>query len=305
MERLIKDRVLQDLDFSDFTACVDCIKGKLTAKVRKSKTDRCTGLLELIHTNICGPFVPPAMGELICEKSESLDAFKIFKTKDELQKGKKIKAVNSNRGGEYYGRYDENGRNPGPFVRYLQECGIDARYTMPSTPQHNGIAERRNRTLLDMVRCYTIGSRGSREERIFVPVPVASAPIDDPVIEQIPVETHDEPQNQEQGEDHDVGDDEVMVRRSQRARRPANPDYYLVYFQEHELDVQDNSEPVSYQEAMHSPKSVLWMDVMKEELSFMSQNEFWELVQLPKDVKGEMAQDGIGNMGGMFSTFPN
>ena len=159
IERLVKDGVLQDLDFSDFTTCVDCVKGKLTAKVRKSKTDRCTDLLELIHTDICGPFVPPAMGgykyfitfiddfsryghiELIREKSESLDAFKVFKTNVELQKGKKIKAVNSDRGGEYCGRYDETGRNPGPFARYLQKCGIEAKYTMPGIPQQNGRGE--------------------------------------------------------------------------------------------------------------------------------------------------------------------
>ena len=59
---LVKDGVLQDLDFSDFTTCVDCVKGKLTAKVKKSKTDRYADLLELIHTDICGPFVPPATG---------------------------------------------------------------------------------------------------------------------------------------------------------------------------------------------------------------------------------------------------
>ena len=34
MERLIKDEILPNLDFSDFDICVDCIKGKLTAKVR-------------------------------------------------------------------------------------------------------------------------------------------------------------------------------------------------------------------------------------------------------------------------------
>ena len=176
MERFEKDDVLMELDFSDFATYIDCVKGKLTAKVRKSKTDRCTDLLEVIHTDICEPFVPPAMGgykyfitfiddfsrydhiELIREKSESLDAFKIFKTNVELQKGKKIKAVNSDRGGKYYGRYDETGRNPGPFARYLHECGIDAKYTRPGTLQHNRIAERRNRTLLDMVRCMLIHS---------------------------------------------------------------------------------------------------------------------------------------------------
>ena len=79
--------------------------------------------------------------------------FKAFKAKVELQLGKPIKAVKSDRGGEYYGRYDETGRNPRPLAKFLLECSIDARYTMSGTPQHNGVAEIRNRTLLDMVRC--------------------------------------------------------------------------------------------------------------------------------------------------------
>ena len=61
--------------------------------------------------------------------------FKAFKVKVELQLGKPIKAVKSDKGGEYYGRYDEIGRNPGSFTKFLLECGIDARYTMSCTPQ--------------------------------------------------------------------------------------------------------------------------------------------------------------------------
>ena len=38
------------------------------------------------------------------------------------------------------------------FVKFLEKHGIRAQYTMPGTPQQNGVAERRNRTLLDMVR---------------------------------------------------------------------------------------------------------------------------------------------------------
>ena len=34
-------------------------------------------------------------------------AFKAFKAKVELQQGKKIKVIHYDRGGEYYGRYDE------------------------------------------------------------------------------------------------------------------------------------------------------------------------------------------------------
>ena len=73
-----------------------------------------------------------------------------------------------------------------------------------------------------------------------------------------------------------------MVRRSQRTRRSAIPDDYIVYLQEHEFDVSNSSEPVTFQEAMKSPQSGLWMDAMKDELSSMSQNKVWELVELPK-----------------------
>ena len=60
--------------------------------------------------------------------------------------------MRSNRGGEYYGRYTDGGQAPGPFAKFLQEHGIVAHYTMPGSPDQNGVAERRNRTLMDMVR---------------------------------------------------------------------------------------------------------------------------------------------------------
>ena len=117
-ERLVKCCIIKDLDLIDFDTCADCIKEKLTTKVRKSKTDRCTDVLDFIRTDICRPSIPPTMGgyihfitfidgfsrhshvELIHEKSDSSGPFKVFKAKVELQKGKKIKTVNSN-------RYDE------------------------------------------------------------------------------------------------------------------------------------------------------------------------------------------------------
>jgi hypothetical protein len=55
-------------------------------------------------------------------------------------------------GGEYYGRHTPHGQAPGPFVRFLKENGIVAQYSMPGDPQQNRVAERRNRTLMDMVR---------------------------------------------------------------------------------------------------------------------------------------------------------
>ena len=126
LERLVRDGVLSNLDFSNFETCVVCLKGKMTAKTRKEKIDRCGGTLDLIHIDICCPLTPTTLGghkyfitfindfsrygyvELIHEKSDSLN---LFKAKVELQLGKPIKAVKSDRGGEYYGRYDKTRRN--------------------------------------------------------------------------------------------------------------------------------------------------------------------------------------------------
>ena len=38
------------------------------------------------------------------------------------------------------------------FSNHLKSCGIVPQLTPPGTPQRNGVSERRNRTLLDMVR---------------------------------------------------------------------------------------------------------------------------------------------------------
>ena len=79
--------------------------------------------------------------------------FKNYKAEVENQLNKRIKSARSDCGGEYYGRYDGSGKQrPGPFAKFLDECGIVPQYTMPGTPSMNGVAERRNITLKDMVR---------------------------------------------------------------------------------------------------------------------------------------------------------
>ena len=60
--------------------------------------------------------------------------------------------MRSDRGGEYYGKYTENGQAPGAFAKFLQENGIIAQYILSGSPDQNGVAERRNRTLMDMLR---------------------------------------------------------------------------------------------------------------------------------------------------------
>ncbi|KAL6322023.1 hypothetical protein AAG906_003165 [Vitis piasezkii] len=162
------------LDSGYFQICIECIKGKQT-NMRKNDANRCSDVLELIHMNICGPFPTPSWNGqqyfitfiddysrygylyLIHEKSQSLDVFKNFKAEVENQLSKKIKVVRSDRRGEYYGRYDGSSEQcPGPFAKYLMECGIVPQYTMPGTPSQNGVVERRNRTLKDMVRSMII-----------------------------------------------------------------------------------------------------------------------------------------------------
>ena len=61
----------------------------------------------------------------------------------EKQLGKPIKTLRSDRGGEYL---------QGEFEDHLREEGILSDLTATGTPQQNGVSERKNRTLIDMVR---------------------------------------------------------------------------------------------------------------------------------------------------------
>jgi transposase InsO family protein len=170
IERLIKDDILIPLDFSNSDYCIDCIKGKYANQVKKGEAKRSARVLEIIHTDICGPFPIKSMDGFdsfitftddfsryvyiypIKDRSKALDKFKIFKAEVENQHNIKIKLVRSDRGREYYGRHAPYGQVPGPFVRFLQKNGIVTQYSMPDDPQQNGVAKRRNRTLMDMVK---------------------------------------------------------------------------------------------------------------------------------------------------------
>ena len=141
MNKLVNDGVLSTLDFADFETCVHYIKGKQTSKSKKGAKGS-TNQLEIIHTDICCPDIDANSPKyfitfiddyarhmylyLLRSKDEALDAFKVFKVEVENQCGKHIKIVRSDRGGEYYGKYTENGQAPGAFAKFLQENGIVA-----------------------------------------------------------------------------------------------------------------------------------------------------------------------------------
>jgi transposase InsO family protein len=80
---------------------------------------------------------------LMSHKSESFEKFKEFRNEVQNQLGKTIKYMRSDHGGEYLSL---------EFGDHLKKCGIVSQLTPPETPQWNGVSERRNRTLLDMVR---------------------------------------------------------------------------------------------------------------------------------------------------------
>ena len=155
IKKLVNDEVLSTLYFVDFETCVNCIKGKQTNKSKKG-AKRSTNLLEIIHTDICYPDMDAINLKyfitiddysrymylyLLRSKDEALDAFKVFKAEVKNQCGKHIKIMRSNRGGEYYGKYTENGQAPGAFAKFLQENGIVAQYTMPGSPNQNAVTK--------------------------------------------------------------------------------------------------------------------------------------------------------------------
>jgi len=66
------------------------------------------------------------------EKSQALDALKIYFNEIKRQLDRKVKVVISNRDGEYYGRYDETG-NIQVHTKVLQKRDIYVQCTMSNT----------------------------------------------------------------------------------------------------------------------------------------------------------------------------
>ena len=78
---------------------------------------------------------------MLHSKDETLEKFKEFKLEVKNQLKTTIKVVRSDRGGEY----------DGPFNALCKEHGIIHQTTAPYSPESNGVAERKNRTLKEMM----------------------------------------------------------------------------------------------------------------------------------------------------------
>jgi transposase InsO family protein len=79
---------------------------------------------------------------LMKTKDEALHYFKIYKVEVENQLEKKIKRLRSDHGGEYFSN---------EFSEFYAVHGIIHERTAPYSPQSNGIAERKNHTLTDLI----------------------------------------------------------------------------------------------------------------------------------------------------------
>ena len=109
--------------------------------------------LELLHTNVCEPFNDQVREGyeyfviftndysrygyvyLMCRKSDVLDKFKEFNTKLENQLSKHLKALQFDQG-------------------FLKVHEITPQLSALGTLKQNGVAKRRNQTLMDMMRSF-------------------------------------------------------------------------------------------------------------------------------------------------------
>nr|GEX62198.1 retrovirus-related Pol polyprotein from transposon TNT 1-94 [Tanacetum cinerariifolium] len=142
--------------------CEGCVLGKQTKMsflVGKSK--RATDLLELVHADLCGPMRTESLRGsryfllftddysrmrwvyFLQLKSETFENFKKFKALVEKHSGKDLKVLRTDHGGEFISK---------EFAAFCNEEGIKRELTAPYTPEQNGVADRKNRTVVEMAR---------------------------------------------------------------------------------------------------------------------------------------------------------
>lgn len=147
--------------------CEFCQEGKQSRLPFPKEGSRAKKVLELIHSDICGPLEVKSVGGaryfltfvddytrkvfiyLLKNKSEVFSKFKEFKAFVENQLESKIKKLRTDNGREYLSN---------EFVEYMQNCGIIHETSNPYTPQQNGLAERMNRTLMERARCMLLNA---------------------------------------------------------------------------------------------------------------------------------------------------
>ena len=80
--------------------------------------------------------------------------------------------------------------------------------------------------------------------------------------------------------------EDMTLRKSTRERRNAIPNDFVVFLQEHEIDigvVEDDL--INFHQAKESSNSQKWIHAMNDEMKFMKDNNVWDLVELPEGAK--------------------
>ena len=143
--------------------CETCVEAKLTRSSFQS-IERDTEPLDLIHSDICDLKLVQTRGGnkyfitfvddstkycyvyLLKSKGEAIEKFVLYKNEVENQLNRKIIVLRSDRGGEY----------ESPFVDLCAQHGIIHETITPYSPQSNGVAERKNSTLKEMMNAMLI-----------------------------------------------------------------------------------------------------------------------------------------------------
>jgi transposase InsO family protein len=143
--------------------CDGCVLGKQhRAPFPRTSAYRADRALDLVQTDLCGPITPATLGgnsyfllvvddysrfmwiEVIKCKSDTFKFFKKIKFMAEADAQRGLRALHSDRGGEF---------NSSQFKVYCKDFGIKHYTTAPYSPQQNGVVERRNQTVVEMARC--------------------------------------------------------------------------------------------------------------------------------------------------------
>ena len=111
INRLKKDGIFGSLNSESYLACKSCLRGKMAKLPFVGHRKRATGLLALVHTNVCRPFDVQIRGGytyfiifiddffkyeyvyLMKHKSEVFEKFKEFRHEVEKQMGKPVKVL--------------------------------------------------------------------------------------------------------------------------------------------------------------------------------------------------------------------
>jgi len=146
LKNLKMKEMVKGIDFAiktDKFQCEICDQSKIHTQPFKPSKNRENGILNLIHSFI-DDFSRYTEIIMLRKRSDVLQAFKNYKRRMENQTGRRIKKLRTDNGKEYLSN---------DFKKFLEDESIARQLSVEYTPQQNGVAERANRTIVEMARC--------------------------------------------------------------------------------------------------------------------------------------------------------